>query len=902
MRAKENKNTVFKRDPGELVLEIEVVLKKDFLNYPYQKKLYFLKYLKKVTTVLTKEHYLIIKRGFESHFNDLNPSEIPKIVFDFMAIHIHYFYLTHSESEVESFYLSLLKPIIVVDSLYKKPSLSHTLYVLGSNQHCFTLELTNKIVKVLIDNITNYDLDESFFVVEYLFLTIKLILSSKQQQQQQQQQSKEFLLKEENKIKEYVNSETFKTKIIKELKLTAQSQPLETFDVSSYIFESIQQQNTDLYSLLLYYEKWYSCLPPCLKTYKNQIIESICKDKNGMIFPKNFSLKKEKFSSILSFLIDYGQFSFNIFTPLLHCLNQLNINKTSTSNYLFEIFRDEEISMGYDIVIQFMVLLKKEFPALINRKQISYCVRFLFSNPSEYDTKLKSVLRICEDKFINQLGQDEYMLFEIYSKHLDFILKGHQTSSPEIEFLLEDYIFYNIEKSTIKKSLIKKKFNYFIQVLNINSINRYLLPIFREKCEGSKIYQLKLNISSFSSSSSFFKINPILQNTLLKEIIYHYVECKSTTIFQILQLSLVSKKTFSFVKSFINDSTNFLIAFSDFLSMGIISPHQQNISSLLLFNPSLIKNLKINICTENLIPKQLLDSCESLEKLHLVYNEKLWPHTFEYLNYRLSNPQNKLKKITITYPKKSIWFDIHIFQKGIQFLINKYGKEIEISIEIDYLLIKTSSVPLKISGYNRLTTQIEDLNEIVNNLSAKNLELQIINDYGSHGTRILNEIDSIKCVDELSLQLLESLEFKIIDFEHSCGYDVLLRLLDFFGNIITSNLKEIIISKKKTKPESIKFQTQVLLKLISNDPRFNNVEKVTVKNFYSPSFPHWKSINSHSFLQSPFSSNSIEFIRKPQQFTITSNSNKRKFNEIEPLNLSNQNNDDDDEFIIPLNN
>ncbi|KAM9960014.1 hypothetical protein ACTFIW_007247 [Dictyostelium discoideum] len=919
--------TIDKKVFGSPLTEIDIILKKESLDT----KLDFLSYFKNDSRFLTKEHYLIIKSGIESIFGNLNSirGEIKLEFFNFIVNHGNYISLTHSESEVESFYLSLLKPISVVDTKFPYHKLlSNTLGPLSSNYHYFSFELKNKIIKGLVYNITNSDC-EGFFIINYLFFTIKLILSSKQQQQkqQQQQQHKEYLLNEENKIKEFINSETFKKIIVRELTFEDKIKKYLTFDVLKYLFDSIQQ-NSELYSLFLHYLKRGERLPINLKTYKKEIIESICKDENGLIFPTdNYPWKKEKISSILSLLVDNGELNLNVFKSLLNYLNDL-YNDIDPQISIFEIL-NKESKIGLDFSIQLITLLKKEFPRLIKRKKISEFVNKL-SNRMPNDFKVISVFRICEDQFINQLGQDEYILLEMYNTYFNYIIEGKESNSYyDIEFLLEDYLFYDIDKSNVKKSFIKEKFNYLIQVLNINSINHYLLPIFREKCENSEIYKLKSNYFStitFSSSNNN-NINLKLQDTLLKEIIYYYVECKSTTIFQKLQLSLVCKKFNSFVKSFINDSIQIPIhvslssssstssssSISSSIDKSIIE--NQNDLSFLLFTPSLIKNLKLNIFFGDYYLNQLLDEFESLEKLHLVLSKSTYPYTFEYLNYRLSKPQNKLKKITISFN------EIPDYKDYIPLLKNKYSKEVEILIEIesicftiqDFIKLEPSNLyPFDIGDFNEFlfdshdyhfqdittTTTFEDY--IVGKCNIKNLKL-LIDDYiGDFSENLMIPFNNTK-TGELPFHILESLEFEICNVQY-CTYRIIFELLTLFANKISSNLKEIIISKERLQPGSIKHQTQVILKLISNNPHYNSISKVTVRNFFSSSQEHWDSINSHSFSQSPInSSNTIEFIRQPP-LPISSNSTKRKFNEIEPIinNISNQNyhDDDYDEFII----
>ncbi|KAM9976876.1 hypothetical protein ACTFIR_010723 [Dictyostelium discoideum] len=487
---------------------------------------------------------------------------------------------------------------------------------------------------------------------------------------------------------------------------------------------------------------------------------------------------------------------------------------------IFEIL-NKESKIGLDFSIQLITLLKKEFPRLI--KRINYQIVY------------------------------------------QMILK-----------------FYDIDKSNVKKSFIKEKFNYLIQVLNINSINHYLLPIFREKCENSEIYKLKSNYFStitFSSSNNN-NINLKLQDTLVKEIIYYYVECKSTTIFQKLQLSLVCKKFNSFVKSFINDSNQIPIH----VSLSSSSPssstsstsstssssidksiiENQNDSSFLLFTPSLIKNLKLNIFFGDYYLNQLLDEFESLEKLHLVLSKSTYPYTFEYLMYRLSKPQNKLKKITITFN------EIPDYKDYIPLLKNKYSKEVEILIEIesicfsiqDFIKLEPSNLyPFDIGDFNEFLFDSHDYHfqDITTTTTTTTFEDYNVGDFSEN---LMIPFNNTK-TGELPFHILESLEFEICNVRY-CTYRIIFELLTLFANKISSNLKEIIISKERLQHGSIKHQTQVILKLISNNPHYNSISKVTVKNFFSSSQEHWDSINSHSFSQSPFnSSNTIEFIRQP---------------------------------------
>ncbi|KAK5580787.1 hypothetical protein RB653_000811 [Dictyostelium firmibasis] len=910
--------------------EIDEILKIHIHTFSDKEKQNFIKYLNNDSNFrLTKEQYLVLK----SIFNDGDNGSLKSEELGFVESHGDYISLTYSEIEAESFYLSLITPIRIFNLKGTSPDKRKepVLKVLISNFPYITFETKNKIIEALVNLISN---DNCGVVsLEYLFLTIQLILSSKKQQQ-----NIESLLILEDQIKEYINSRNFNSICGEFFKIMVNVPNIEYLiglDVSNYIIDCIEKEEKEdedelnIYLVLLLYSRWDTSLSCFVKKYKKQIIDSICKDNNQVVFLESFSMKKERFSSILSLLIDNGQLDFHFFLSIavfLHCLSE-----NSPTDNLILIFQRTRI--GYDVLVQLFILMKKEFPTLIKRQHISDFVDgTLFPQlkliPKNSQPKIKTVLRIDEDQYINQLGQDEYKLFELYKISFELMIVK-DVSYDDVEFILEDYLFHNIEKSKVKQSFIKEKLHYLIQVLNINSINRYLLPLFKEKCEKSQTYQLKLKYysiaPSFSSSASNFNstsssIEPIFQDVLIKDIIFHYVECKSTTFFQKLQLSLVCKKFSSIVKSIINHSKNNPIAITNFKFLNRTRDFVQTISSTskLLFTPSLVKNLKINVGileNENSKTFNILEKFESLETLQLIYYHEPLIQTLTYLNWRLSKPNNKLKKITF-YFNEADNEDFGSNIECVQILKNKFGKKVEILIETNYLVyvqdLMTSSggYKIKVSDFNKLSLPFfsyfeEGFLKSPGATSIKKLCLKYESGDSPNIIRYLKKHYSLlgwknTTPGELPFQLLESLEFQLYE-PHSSYFNVLSESLKFFGNKITSNLKEIIISKNKLEIGSIKHHIEIVLKLISNNPQYSNISKVTAINFFSGDQPHWKSINSHSFVQSICNENSsytIEFFRLPSQLTVSSGGNKRKFGEIEPTILSNQNNDDSDDFDI----
>ncbi|KAK5580784.1 hypothetical protein RB653_000808 [Dictyostelium firmibasis] len=714
-------------------------------------------------------------------------------------------------------------------------------------------------------------------------------------------------------------------------------------DVSNYIIGCIEKDGKEededdslnIYLVLLLYNRWDTSLSCYQKKYKKKIIDSICKENNQMIFLDGFSIKKKQFSSILSLLIDNGQLDFPFFVAIAHFLNSSSENRPTEN--LISIFEDTRI--GYDVLVQLIILMKKEFPTLIKSQDVSdFVTNILFRQnlfiPKFLRFKIKTVFRIDEDQYINQLGQDEFNLLGLYNKYFGYLIVKDRNDSDDIEFFLKDYLFHNIEKSKVKQLFIKEKLHYLIQILNINSINRYLLPLFKEKCEKSQTYQLKLKYysiaPSFSSSASNFNstspsIEPIFEDVLIKDIIFHYVECKSTTFFQKLQLSLVCKKFSSIVKSIINHSKNNPIAITNFKFLNRTRDFVQTISSTskLLFTPSLVKNLKINIAiSENKDFKtfNILEKFESLETLQLIHYHEPLNQTFTFLNWRLSKPNNKLKKITFIF-NEIIGEKFCSVIQSFKFLKNKFGKKVEILIETNDLIYiqdlimdsLSGGLNIKVKDFNKLSVPLFSYFEegFVKSPGATSIKklcliVESLNGDSENIIRYLKKHYSLlgwknTTPGELPFQLLESLELQIYH-PNSIRYCDLFEIFKFFGNKITSNLKEIIISKHTYITMDVKRYLEITFKLISNNPQYSNISKITVNNFFSHNQAHWKSINSHSFVQSFCNENSsftIEFFRLPPQLTLSSGGNKRKFGEIEPTAiLSNQNNDDSDHFKI----
>ncbi|KAM9953797.1 hypothetical protein ACTFIR_008891 [Dictyostelium discoideum] len=210
-------------------------------------------------------------------------------------------------------------------------------------------------------------------------------------------------------------------------------------------------------------------------------------------------------------------------------------------------------------------------------------------------------------------------------------------------------IFKSIENSPIKFKFFQSKLNYLLLILDIGTIDQFILPIFKTQCHNSIIY-LNKSITPLLNNDNNNKNNnnnnnPIIPYYLINNILFWVINDKDTWLFQKFKISLVCKKFFKIVSNLLNYSATGIPFNCYYYYYGL---ERQGLKKYSLLEPIISNNLSIkvnHILRPDYFILSVFKSLKTLELYGIINNDIIDKRNFQQLKQQ--QQYGSLKNISI---------------------------------------------------------------------------------------------------------------------------------------------------------------------------------------------------------------------------------------------------------------